>query len=76
MISFSYLFLALLLFPTLAWAGTPRLVLLVVVDQMRADSVERYAADFSSGGLNAFFQDGVSFSSAAYDYSMTKTAPS
>jgi predicted AlkP superfamily pyrophosphatase or phosphodiesterase len=49
-----------------------KLVVLIVVDQMRADYVDRFRADWS-GGLKRMVDDGAWFSRAAYPYLATLT---
>lgn len=54
-------------------AGTaPRLVVLVVVDQMRADYVERFQGDWTSG-LKRLVTEGAWYTRAAYPYLTTVT---
>lgn len=55
-------------------AGRPKLVVNVVVGQMRYDYLLRFADNFSRRGFNAFLQDGVSFQSAHHDYLFTCSA--
>jgi predicted AlkP superfamily pyrophosphatase or phosphodiesterase len=50
------------------------LVVLVVVDQMRADYIELYGHTWS-GGLKRLLQEGARFSDAAYPYLNTVTCP-
>ncbi len=50
----------------------PRLVVLLVVDQMRADYVERFKDDWSAG-LKRLVTDGAWFTRAAYPYLSTLT---
>jgi len=50
----------------------PRLLILLVVDQFRADYIERYGAHWS-GGLKRLVQEGASFPRAAYPYLSTVT---
>jgi hypothetical protein len=58
------------------WAGhVPRLVVIIVADQMRADYLPRFDTDFSNGGFRRLTHEGIYFSSAAYDYGATKTGP-
>lgn len=57
------------------WAAAPRLVIVVVADQMRADYVARYGSEFSPDGLGRLLKEGAVFENAAYDYAATKTAP-
>jgi predicted AlkP superfamily pyrophosphatase or phosphodiesterase len=53
-------------------AGRPKLVVLIVVDQMRADYLERYAANFHDG-FRRLMKDGAWFTNAAYPYAKTVT---
>jgi len=52
--------------------NAPRLVVLIVVDQMRADYVDRFQADWS-GGLKRLVSKGAWFNRAAYPYLDTVT---
>jgi predicted AlkP superfamily pyrophosphatase or phosphodiesterase len=51
---------------------TPKLVVILVVDQMRADYVDRFRGDWSSG-LKRIFTKGAWFRNAAYPYLGTYT---
>jgi predicted AlkP superfamily pyrophosphatase or phosphodiesterase len=53
-------------------AGRPKLVVLIVVDQMRADYLEKYAATFHDG-FTRLMKDGEWFTHAAYPYAKTVT---
>ncbi len=53
-------------------AARPRLVVMIVVDQMRADYVEKFRAQWSSG-LKRLVEEGAWFRSAAYPYAATET---
>src|SRR5438874_5761695 len=75
------LFLALTLCCSLAFAGapgavevraTPKLAVLIVVDQMRADYVDRFQSEWT-GGLKRLVHDGAWFRRAAYPYLNTVT---
>lgn len=55
-----------------AAAAPPRLVVLIVVDQMRADYVDRYHGDWTSG-LKRLLTRGARFTNAAYPYLETYT---
>jgi predicted AlkP superfamily pyrophosphatase or phosphodiesterase len=55
-------------------SGEPRLVVLLVVDQMRADYVERFRADWT-GGLRRLVSNGAWFRTASYPYLTTVTCP-
>jgi len=50
----------------------PALVVLIVVDQMRADYVDRFRADWT-GGLKRLVDEGAWFNRAAYPYLTTVT---
>ena len=50
----------------------PKLVVLVVVDQMRADYLERFAA-YETGGLHFFATRGADFLNANYQHTPTET---
>ena len=52
----------------------PRLAVVLVVDQMRADYLTRFAPHFS-GGLARISQDGTVFTNAHQDHAITETAP-
>ncbi len=68
-----------LLVPALARAqafiGKPKLIVIVVIDQFRADYLNRHAADFKGRGFNLFMKEGAWFTDCYYDYANTKTAP-
>ncbi len=51
----------------------PRIVVLLVVDQMRADFFERFAPLFD-GGLARVLREGVVFSDTHHDHAFTRTA--
>jgi predicted AlkP superfamily pyrophosphatase or phosphodiesterase len=55
-------------------ADPPKLAVVIVVDQMRADYVDRFQADWSAG-LKRLVSNGASFSRAAYPYLETVTCP-
>lgn len=52
--------------------GTPKLVVVLVADQMRADYLERYAGKFT-GGLRRLTENGAWFQRAAYPFLNTIT---
>ncbi len=54
--------------------GGPRLVLLLAVDQMRADYLERFAPVLE-GGLKRLADDGVAFTDAHHEHALTLTGP-
>lgn len=53
---------------------TPRLAVLIVVDQMRPDYFTRFGAQFT-GGLKRINDTGILFSDGRQDHGMTETAP-
>ena len=57
-----------------AQEATPRLVLLLVVDQLSADLFERYQ-DLFTGGLRRLLDEGRVYPNATYDYAITETSP-
>jgi predicted AlkP superfamily pyrophosphatase or phosphodiesterase len=52
----------------------PRLVVLIVVDQMRADYVDKFRGQWT-GGLKRMVDEGAWFRAAAYPYAATETCP-
>lgn len=55
-----------------AGAAPPKLVVMLVVDQMRADYIDRFGADWT-GGLKRLATQGARFTNAAYPYLTTVT---
>lgn len=56
-------------------AARPKLVFLLVIDQFRADYLERFRPDFVPGGFNRLLTRGAVFANTNYDYASTSTAP-
>ncbi|MGH7455488.1 MAG: alkaline phosphatase family protein [bacterium] len=54
--------------------ATPKLAVVIVVDQMRYDYLVRFAGLFS-GGLAKLWREGAVFSNAHHDHANTETAP-
>src|ERR1700690_3281165 len=75
------LFLALFLLGSIAGAmasaynARPKLVVVIVIDQFRADYLERYRDQFGDGGFRLFMDRGAYFTDCNYDYANTRTAP-
>lgn len=72
--------LALALFLSVsAWAGNPperpKLVVGIVVDQMRYDFLYRYWPYYGKGGIKRLIEKGFSFEQCHYPYAPTVTAP-
>ena len=66
--------LALLCLPFSASAvETPRLVLQITVDGLRADLLERYRQNFSANGFNYLLQNGAVFGNAHQAHANTET---
>lgn len=53
----------------------PKLVLVIVVDQMRSDYLTRFEDLFATGGLKLLMDKGAMFTNCAYDYAVTYTGP-
>jgi len=69
------LLLLLVFLTSLAYASeSPRLVVIIVIDQMRADHLERYSREYSSG-FKRLLSEGVFYSNANLGYAGTATAP-
>jgi predicted AlkP superfamily pyrophosphatase or phosphodiesterase len=56
-------------------ADKPTLVLVISVDQMRADYLERFRPWFGKRGFNRFLREGAVFTRAAQRHAVTFTAP-
>lgn len=54
-------------------AVKPRLIVQIVVGSMRAEDLDRYAANFGEGGLRRLAEGGTVYSDARYDYQQTTT---
>ncbi len=75
---FAALFLACLLpisAPAQVYAGRPKLIVLVVIDQFRGDYLNRDRSEFKGRGFRLFMDQGAWFTDCYYDYANTKTAP-
>ncbi|MES1168474.1 MAG: alkaline phosphatase family protein, partial [Oleiharenicola lentus] len=69
--------LGLLVLP-LAAAGekpAPRLAVVIVVDQMRADFLDRFRPYFGEGGFKRLLEGGADYQNCHYQHAVTKTAP-
>lgn len=59
-----------------AYDAKPKLVILLVVDQLRGDYLDRYRTDFKTpNGFNLFLRQGAYFPECYYAYANTMTAP-
>ncbi len=55
--------------------ATPALVVIISLDQYRADYIERFREHYGPGGFNLFMEHGAYFVDCHYRHSQTKTAP-
>jgi predicted AlkP superfamily pyrophosphatase or phosphodiesterase len=53
----------------------PKLVVGIVIDQMRFDQLKKYENKFSEGGFKRLQREGFSFKNTTFDYIPTFTAP-
>jgi predicted AlkP superfamily pyrophosphatase or phosphodiesterase len=58
-----------------SWTTPPKLVVGIVVDQMRVDYIYRYWDDFGEGGFKRLVREGAFQRDAHFDYVPTQTAP-
>ena len=59
-----------------AYHASPKLVVLLVIDQFRGDYLDRYRDQLTTpNGFNLFLKRGAYFPSCYFDYANTKTAP-
>ena len=57
------------------YQSQPKLVVGVVVDQMRADYLHKYEDMYGEGGFKRLMREGFNFKNAQYNYVVTETAP-
>lgn len=67
--------LSILFYSLISAQEKPRLVVGIVVDQMRYDYLSRYYGDFDEGGFKRLIGEGFVFKNAHYNYIPTKTGP-
>jgi predicted AlkP superfamily pyrophosphatase or phosphodiesterase len=67
--------LLLLFWLAAAAEARPRLVFLLIIDQFRADYLQRFRADFVPGGFQRLLRQGAVFANNAFNHSSTETAP-
>ena len=53
----------------------PRLVIGIIVEQLRFDQLEKFRDRMSENGIKRLINEGTYFRSAAYDYMLTQSAP-
>ena len=64
-----------LLFPVCLLGQKPKLVVGIVIDQMRYEMLERYTASFGNNGFKKLQSQGFSFHQCNYNYIPTYTGP-
>ncbi len=57
------------------WQDPPRLIVGVVVDQMRTDHIYRYWNNFGDGGFKRLVKEGAFLRDAHFNYMPTRTGP-
>jgi arylsulfatase A-like enzyme len=72
---FSFLSVLFFHFPASAQSDRPRIVVGIVVDQMRQDYLYRYADTFGEGGFKRLMNKGFWLANAHYNYVPTYTGP-
>jgi predicted AlkP superfamily pyrophosphatase or phosphodiesterase len=60
---------------TSTWQAPPKLVVGIVVDQMRTDYLYRYWDNFGEGGFKRMVREGAFLRDAHFDYAPTHTGP-
>ncbi len=58
-----------------AYDGHPKLIVILVLDQFRADYLERYRSDFKGRGFKLLMEHGAYFTDCYFEYANTETAP-
>jgi hypothetical protein len=76
-VPFRLVLLGLLVAPLMAEEkpAPPRLAVVVVVDQMRADYLVRFRPYFGEGGFKRLLEGGADYQNCHYRHAVTKTAP-
>lgn len=69
------LFLSILVLPCILFAQMPKLVVGIVVDQMRYDYLYRYTQKYGDGGFKRLLKNGFECRNAQYNYVPTFTGP-
>ena len=58
-----------------AFDAHPKLIIILVLDQFRADYLERYRTDFKPRGFRLLLEHGAYFTDCYFGYANTETAP-
>ena len=70
-----FFLLSLLPVASAAGADAPKLTLVVIVDQMRRDYLDRFDDLYGEGGFHLLTKHGARFVNGSYPYSVTFTGP-
>jgi predicted AlkP superfamily pyrophosphatase or phosphodiesterase len=70
-----FLFCAFMILSSLQAQQRPKLVVGIVVDQMKAEYLYRFSDDFSANGFKRLMDNGYSFHNMHFNYMPTYTAP-
>lgn len=70
-----FIFAGIVLFGQTGTPKKPKLVVGIVVDQMRFDQLNKYESKFSEGGFKRLQREGFNFKNTTYNYIPTFTAP-
>lgn len=69
-------FIFFLMMPLVAFSqNKPKLIVGVVIDQMRYEMLDRFAHDFGENGFNKLVKEGMRFDSCTFQYIPTYTGP-
>jgi Type I phosphodiesterase / nucleotide pyrophosphatase len=58
-----------------AYNAHPKLIVVIVIDQFRADYLESFREQFGEGGFRLLLDRGANFTECNYNYADTRTAP-
>ena len=61
--------------PPLPDSERPKLVVVIVIDQFRAEYLSRFALFFGEGGFKRLMRNGANLTNARYSYATTYTGP-
>ena len=54
-------------------AQKPKLVVNIIISQMRSDYMQRFGQNFGDGGFKRFEREGIIFTDCLYSYALTTT---
>ena len=73
-VGFAIVLLATTLFGS-AYQASPKLIVILIIDQFRGDYLERYHQEFGPNGFRLFTDRGAYFPACYFQYANTRTAP-